>query len=108
MRTTARSGRWRRASAGWSRGGLAAVHAHIRQPVRGEKLQGLVLVAGGHPDPVAELYAHPVRRGPDRTGHDVSLRALEMGNHGGNCSKMAPSLPAWRSGSSAAVNRSYA
>ena len=31
-----------------------------------------------------------------------------MGNQGGNCSRIAPSLPAWRSGSRAARNRSQA
>ena len=37
-----------------------------------------------------------------------SLFAREIGNQGGNCSRIAPSLPAARSGSSAARNRSQA
>jgi len=37
-----------------------------------------------------------------------SLFAREIGNQGGNCSKIAPSFPARFSGSSAARNRSQA
>jgi hypothetical protein len=36
------------------------------------------------------------------------LFAREIGNHGGNCSRIAPSLPASSSGESAAKNRSHA
>ena len=36
------------------------------------------------------------------------LFVREGGNHSGNCSKIAPSLPAWGSGCSAARNRSHA
>jgi hypothetical protein len=52
---------------------LRLVHAHIRQPVRGQEPQRLLLVFLGHPGVVAELHADPPRRGPLRAGEDVVL-----------------------------------
>ena len=50
------------------------------------------------------------RRGATRCAQATmySLFVREIGNQGGNCSKIAPSFPAPRSGSSAARNRSQA
>jgi len=52
---------------------LRLVHAHVRQLVRGQKLQCLPLVVVGHPGVVAEFDADPPRGGPLRASEDVLL-----------------------------------
>jgi hypothetical protein len=52
---------------------LRLVHAHVRQPVRGQEPERLLLVVVGHPGVVAELDADPPRRGPLGAGEDVVL-----------------------------------
>ena len=52
---------------------LRHVHAHVGQLVLGQEVQGLPLVLLAHPGVVAELHAHPARRGPLRAGQDVLL-----------------------------------
>ena len=58
---------------------LRHVHAHVRQPVGGQEVQGLRLVVRRHPGRVAELHADPPGRGLLGAGHDVVLAAAADG-----------------------------